>query len=367
MQRMSGQSHEVEEMDEVAPKTFSEREFYLREFRGRTLALAVPGGEEGVDPGVLQELAREGCRSVVLAPAPRFLERLAARPVLSGDHPRLEAELWRSLRGSSVVGVDLGGAEFLSRCGDLALRLGVFKLVCVDVRGGLVVRGGERRSFVHLDELRGWLAEGGDGLVGPARLSLWRAVARMLEGGLAALNVCRAEDLALELFTYAGAGTLFTRERYMEVRRLGLDDFDAAHDLLRCGIEEGYLVPRTPEAVDAVLAAGFGAFVEGRDLAGIGALLPCEEGRAGEVGSLYTLTRFLGEGVGAVLIRHAIEEASRRGMSFVFACTTSDRVGAFFERNGFRRVRHEEVPDEKWRGYDPVRRSRVRCYRRDLS
>jgi N-acetylglutamate synthase-like GNAT family acetyltransferase len=41
-------------------------------------------------------------------------------------------------------------------------------------------------------------------------------------------------------------------------------------------------------------------------------------------------------------------------------------VAGFFERNGFRRVAETEVPEEKWRDYDPRRRPRVRCLRREL-
>jgi len=68
-------------------------------------------------------------------------------------------------------------------------------------------------------------------------------------------------------------------------------------------VDEGYLAPRPPEDVERVLASGFGAFVEGRHLAGIGALLVYPGRKVGEVASLYTLTRFLGEGVGHNLVR----------------------------------------------------------------
>jgi amino-acid N-acetyltransferase len=62
----------------------------------------------------------------------------------------------------------------------------------------------------------------------------------------------------------------------------------------------------------------------------------------------------------------ALAEASLRGLQYIFACTVSERVGAFFERNGFRTVAAEELPAAKWRDYDPERRDRVRCYRREL-
>jgi N-acetylglutamate synthase-like GNAT family acetyltransferase len=199
------------------------------------------------------------------------------------------------------------------------------------------------------------------------RLRLWREIADMLDAGLPAINVCAPEGLGDELFTYAGSGTLFTRDRYVTVRPLGVDDFDAAHDLLRRGVEEGYLAPRDEAEVDALLAAGFGAFVEGRDLAGIGSLLPSLDGRGAEIAGLYTLTRFLGEGVGFSLVAYALTEAEHRALRYVFACTVSERVGAFFERNGFESVDAIELPEAKWRDYDPERRDRLRCYRRALA
>jgi amino-acid N-acetyltransferase len=112
-----------------------------------------------------------------------------------------------------------------------------------------------------------------------------------------------------------------------------------------------------------VLAGGFGAFVEGRHLAGIGALILHPDGRSGEIASLYTLTRFLGEGVGAELVSHALVQARPLGVERVFACTTQERVGAFFERMGFALADSCELPAARWEGYDPDRRARLRCYR----
>jgi amino-acid N-acetyltransferase len=198
----------------------------------------------------------------------------------------------------------------------------------------------------------------------PERIGLLREIERALDAGVAAVNLSTLEGLADELFTYAGSGTLFSRKRYVEVRPLGLDDYDPANDLIARGVAEGYLAPRTPEDVEAVLVNGFGAFVEGVHLAGIGALLA--QGSGGEIASLYTLTRFLGGGIGGHLIRFAVERANQAGMRFVFACTTSERVVAFFEANGFRAVGPDEIPDAKWDGYDPERRARLRCLRLDL-
>lgn len=349
---------------------FSEREFYLREFRGRTLAIAVPGEEtaalDAVVP-VLEALERGGSRVLLLSCDAAALEQRLEGRVIDAEHPRVEGEAWRRLGERPRLGVRVAdGPRFAGGCRELALRLGIFKLVWIDRRGGLRAADGKRHSFLHLGELHSLLDAKGGGLLNSERFDLWREVASMLEAGLPAVNVCAAEGLDEELFTYAGSGTLFTRERYMHVRRLGIDDFDAAHDLIRRGVEEGYLAARSVDEIDAVLAWGFGAFVEDRHLAGIGALLPGGEDRSGEIAALYTLTRFLGEGVGDSLVGFACARARDLGLASVYACTTSERVGAFFQRNGFLEVSQQEIPEAKWRCYDPERRARVRCYRRAI-
>jgi len=354
---------------EARSESFSERAFYLSEFRGRTLAIAAAAAELG-RPGalesVLQELGGNGTRVVLMSDEPQALEAVVPGPLVDASEPRLEGEVWRGFAKAPQVGVWVGGDEpFARRCREIALRLGLAKLVWIDAGGGLCEPDGRRDSFVDLEDLRRRLREGLEG-ESASRAAFLREVEMALEAGLAAVNLCTLEGLSEELFTYAGSGTLFTRERYVTVRRLGLEDYDAAHALVSRGVAEGYLAPRSEEAVDRVLANGFGAFVEGSHLAGIGALLDHPEAAAAEIVSLYTLTRFLGEGVGAHLVGFALDRARREGRGFVFACTTSDRVAGFFERNGFRRVEEDEIPEEKWRDYDPRRRPRVRCLRREL-
>lgn len=354
------------------PAAFSEREFYLREFRGRTLAVAVPAeAEERLAriAAVRATLAHGGARVLLLSPDRAALEKALGGEVLPAEASSLESAAWRRLRAAGSAGMAVpgaGDADFAAACRRLAARLGLFKLAWLDARGGLRDAAGRRRSFVNLEELRALLGEEGAGLATREREPLWREVAAMLEAGVPAVNVCSPAGLDEELFTYAGSGTLFTRERYVAVRRLALDDFDAAHDLFQRGVEEGFLAPREAEQVDAVLAHGFGAFVEGRYLAGIGALVPGGDGRSGEIASLYTLTRFKGEGVGGHLVAAALRYAREKGLAYVYACTTSEAVGSFFRRSGFRAVDCASLPEAKWRGYDAERLGRLRCYRREV-
>ena len=347
---------------------FSEREFYLQEFRGRTLAIACPPKLLLRDPdalgGVAATLARHGSRVLAISSRRAALEAVVGERVIPASTRALETVVWRALRPTGRVGILAGGREsFAVQLRELAVRLGVFKVVWIDPAGGFTDRSGRRLSFVHLDELHELLAE--RRRHSKRRRALLREIAAMLEGGVPAVNVCDLAGLDEELFTYAGSGTLFTRKRYVVVRELGLDDFDAAHDLIARGVAEGYLAPRPPRAVDEVLAHGFGAFVEGRHLAGIGALLTFPDAPGvGEIASLYTLTRFLGEGVGQHLVAFAIRRARAAKLRRVFALTTRPRVGAFFERLGFEPVGLDAVPASRWRGYDRRRRRRLLCYQR---
>ncbi len=348
------------------PEGFSEKAFYLNEFRGRTLAIAASEADlraPAALESVLKELEGNRTRVVLLSASAEAAAGVLDTAVLHGDASPLEGAVWRALRASSRVGVELAVADgFAKAACDVARRLGVLKLVWIDARGPLVGASGEPLSFVHLEELRALLRDGRAG----ERAPLLRDFEAAIEAGLRAVNLCALDALADDLFTYAGAGTLFTRERYLELRRLSIDDFDAADDLVARGVGEGYLAARTPAEVEEVLSNGFGAFVEGVHLAGIGALLHHEADRAGEIVSLYTLTRFLREGVGAHLVDFALGRAADLGCRYVFACTTSDRVVRFFERMGFAPVGPEDVPREKWLHYDAERRERVRCLRREI-
>jgi amino-acid N-acetyltransferase len=345
---------------------FSEKGFYLAEFRGRTLAIAARAAELARPAPLeqlLKELAANQTRVVLVTTDAGVAAALVGSQPNRAADPSLETAVWRSLlRAPHAAVVAPDGEGFLHAWREVALRLGLHKLVVVDPEGGLRKPGGSTGSFVGLEELRGSLRGPGEG-EGARRAALLREIDLALGAGLGAVNLCTLEGLADELFTYAGSGTLFTRERYVAVRKLGLDDYDLAADLVSKGVAEGYLAPRSAGEVERVLVAGFGAFVEGSHLAGLGALLEHAEERAGEIASLYTLTRFIGEGVGAHLIGFALERARQRALSYVFACTTAERVALFFERQGFRRVAPGEVPASKWRDYDPERRQRVVCLR----
>jgi N-acetylglutamate synthase-like GNAT family acetyltransferase len=356
------------------PHPFSEREFYLAEFRRRSIGIAWPETEPFVrEPlaEVVALLVANGSRVVILSPQEEVVEIGSALPAIDFGEANFAPLLWRRLRDRGHAGLLVSSESFEADCLQAALTLRLAKVVWVQSNPPIQrLDGAGRVSVVDLAHLEALLTdrarEGEPALrIQPGREDLLGAIRGMLDGGIPSVNVCAAEQLAEELFTYAGAGMFFTRDRYAEVRPLAIDDFDPASDLIARGEADGYLVPRDAKSRDEVLAHGLGVFIEGRYLAGIGAILPHPSENAGEIASLFALTRYVGEGVGSQIVRYAMDRASRDGLAYLFSCTTSDRVEAFFLRHGFRRVSPDDVPKAKWDSYDPKRRSRVRCMRFD--
>lgn len=392
---------------------FGEKEFYLEEFRGRSVLIAVAPAAVTARSSLrslgqtVATLARNDTRVVVWWPsvvpgAERRLLAALGRPptkargkvvrhrkkkkvrrvtspivrvrvadlAMPGGDSRLRGALWARLRQGRlcVLGIT-GPAAYPRHPMELAASLRIPKVVLVDPRGGLEAPGG-RLSFVDENVLETVLREGQAEWTGIGdRRSLLVAVREALDGGVEQVNLCAPDGIAEELFTYVGSGTLFTEGDYTRVGPLGIDDFAQAERLLERGERAGLLKMRTPEEVAHLLAAGYGVTVCGRHLAGVAGLLtvPYAAERAGEIVGLYTITRFKGEGLGERLVERILAEAESMGLEYVFAVTLDERAQQFFERMGFGRVDSDEVPASKWKGYDTRRRELVITYRRSLA
>ena len=179
------------------------------------------------------------------------------------------------------------------------------KLVLVEPAGGIASPTAATLSFMDEAMLTAVLQPGQAEWAGLAtRRDTLDAVRAALRGGVHAVNLCTLDGLARELYTYEGSGTLFTREDYCRIERLGIDDFEEVERLIARGQREGYLKPRTPAEVARILhqrlrrrdrLAPFRRRVRpgGRAYRGE---------RVGEIVGLYTITRFKGEGVGGRLV-----------------------------------------------------------------
>ncbi|MEO8601602.1 MAG: GNAT family N-acetyltransferase [bacterium] len=393
----------------VPAELFGEKEFYLDEFHSHTLCFAValedcerPGAIESLG-SVLRELIANETRAIVLLGIPkgcdrstelRRIRRRLQRWVLAEDAAR-RFPLIRGRRSASESFVDLSGRSvdavlttawvtlrrqpllvglvererLVELAQELAGRLRVHKLVLMHPDGGIGALDGQPLSFMDDAMLTTMLQPGQAEWAGLAgRRAIFDAVRAALRAGVRSVNLCTLEGLARELYTYDGAGTLFTLEDYCRVERLGIDDFEEVERLIARGQREGYLKPRALEDVAQILLNGFGAEIGSHHFAGVCGLETgaFRDDRVGELVGLYTITRFKGEGVGGRLLERALAEGRTLGLRYVFACTLDERAEAFFTRHGFHSVTPDDVPAAKWVGSDRQRRARIKVLRHEL-
>ncbi len=372
--------------------SFSEKSFYLEEFYGKSLLFAFvpPAGYRISDfnslvqtfrqlkrnqtrcivivsPSALPKLARRMGRMTPSGPVPVFNPSLGVR---SRPYPPdgAVAQIWEGLRAGSIVVAstnDDDPDDLVVFAQELASRLRVFKLIFLDRQGGLLDRKGDRLSFLESKRISRSLGK----TRSRVRRAIIRSAARALRNGVGSVNLVAPREVYEELFSFIGAGTLFTETQYGNVRAISIDDFEEVEALIVRGQDEGFLLARSSEQIARLLPSCFGYRVGDEHLAGICALLtdPYRRERAGEITALYTLTRFQGEGVAVELVKEVVSEARVRMLRYVFACTSEERAARFFGRLGFRRVGAKDVPASKWRGYDRARIARLSIFRYELA
>lgn len=389
---------------------FSEKAFFLKAFQGIHLAFVISQGSDltphtlVVFQQVLQALTKQhttnghGGKSLILFQdlpvvtqklEPLFsslastLLRLRLDDAFYFDKAgprRVPKVLWQPSKQTEqphLVAVGLAAdtlQKFEEKILDISLVLRMSRLVWVDAGGGMADATGQIMAFLNGSRLSDILRK--DNVSSDPRWHLLKIFRLLLMGGVKAISFCRLADLDQELFTYQGCGSFFSQQPYCRVRRLGLDDFELAADIIRKGEQEGFLLARSEEAVSEVLAESYGAFILEGHLAGLCALKTAhyQSEKAGEIVSLYTLTRFQGTGVGVQLLRSLVRDAKRLGLRYLFACTQHEWVANFFTHShfnhpwdGFHLVDTDQVPPKKWLGYDPNRKKQVICLRLDLT
>lgn len=349
-----------------------EREFFVEEFRGTTIVVALPQ----IDTATLAAAGRTvdaftagDTRFVFVVPADRVAvtaDSLGGRAV---DGPPtwnddFVADLWLAVTDAKRVVVGADPAALAHTAGAVSTSVRAAKMVLTDQGGGW---GTPPRSYADIDlhgeRLAAHLAARGLDDYAPA-------AQEALVGGAYSVNLCRAEDLDYELLTFDGRGTVLTHGRYLHLTPLQVDDFARVETLVAQGVREGILKPRSRAEIARMAAGGLGARVlRTGHLAGVVGLEVDRYAGTGyaEVSGLITVAEFSGLGAGSLLIDGLFELARARGLTHVFAVTVSDSAADFFVRRGFREVGHTDVPEAKWDGYDAGRLDAARCFLRPVT
>ncbi|OZD10461.1 GNAT family N-acetyltransferase [Rhodococcus sp. 06-235-1A] len=350
----------------------SERDFFIEEFRGVTIVVALPvlsaAGLQAVSRTV-GEFTTGDTRFIFVVPTDCVSDTATAVGGLAMDgssawSDEAIARLWLAIADSECVVIGSESSAVARTAGSVAASVRASKMVLTDPGGGW---GTPPRSFadidLHRERLTRHLAERGLD-------EFPHAAQEALAGGAYSVNLCRAEDLEFELFTFDGRGTVLTQGRYLHLASLQVDDFPAIEALVAQGVREGVLKQRSRIEIARMAAGGLGARVlRTGHLAGIVGLETDRYAGTGfgEVSGLITVAEFSGLGAGGLLIDGLIELCRERGIANLFAVTVSGEAADFFARRRFIEVGRQDVPAAKWEDYDVDRLESARCFLRAVS
>lgn len=127
-------------------------------------------------------------------------------------------------------------------------------------------------------------------------------------------------------------------------RKAVATDVPALHILILNYAEKGIMLPRSEEALHALLDTFIVAESNGT-LIGCGSLCRLGEDLV-EIRSLGIVEGYKGRGIGGRLVEQLIDEARKLGISKVMALTYEV---AFFEKNGFLVTPKDVFPEKVWR------------------
>lgn len=245
----------------------------------------------------------------------------------------------------------------------VAVRLNAQKLVFLMETDG--VRNGRRQLLTELS------TRDADALLRKAKAKLPPDVQHYLPCAVRACDngvkrahlISRHLDgaLLLELFTRDGVGTMVAATALAHLRSATIDDVGGILRIIEPLEEQGVLVRRSRERLEAeierfVVAEHDGAIV------GCAALYAFPDERVGELAALAVHPDFRREGYGEALVGEIEGRARKLKLGALFVLTT--RTAQWFLERGFRNATIADLPQQKQALYNYQRKSQV--YRKKL-
>jgi N-acetylglutamate synthase-like GNAT family acetyltransferase len=234
-----------------------------------------------------------------------------------------------------------------------AVELGTKKIFFPGSEPGLYING-KCKSYPSVDQVREALEQLADLNLPPERVRFLIDQQEQHDVDIVLIEARRGA-IYEEVFTHAGAGTLFTCEYPNILRPATEADVRDIMALMQPNISDGSFKPITEDALLSIIRH-FMVYSVNDQIVAAASLV--DYGDSCEVAKLCTLPRFQARGRARALVRALLEEAQKRGRRAVFALTVHPHVGEFFERLGFKPVAREELPEEWKAGYDFSRPSK---------
>ncbi|MES2626868.1 MAG: amino-acid N-acetyltransferase [Pseudomonadota bacterium] len=161
--------------------------------------------------------------------------------------------------------------------------------------------------------------------------------------------------LLIELFTRDGIGTLITQEMYEQLRPATIKDVGGILELIEPLEEEGVLVHRSRELLEAEIEQFVIIEREGMIIA-CGALYP-QDAQSGEVACMATHPEYRNHSRGQMILEQIEKNARKLGLGRLFVLTT--KSPHWFVERGFVASSVDDLPEKKKSLYNYQRNSKI--------
>ena len=163
-------------------------------------------------------------------------------------------------------------------------------------------------------------------------------------------------SLLLELFRHDGVGTMITKNLLEIIRPAKIDDLGGILQLIAPLEQNGTLVPRGREKLEAELPL-FSVVEHDNYILGCAALYPFVEEKMAEMACFSIDASMQGAGLGTRILKHMEQRAKTAGLTHLFVLTT--RAAHWFLKNGFVAGDVDDLPANKKQMYNWQRRSQI--------
>jgi amino-acid N-acetyltransferase len=239
-----------------------------------------------------------------------------------------------------------------------AIALKADKLLIYGNEAGILDQDGERISKLSADEAQALIKQ-------KIAQSGIDDELRNLELGVKACNatvkrsqVISYEDdgaLLIELFTRDGIGTLITQELYEQLRPATIKDVGGILELIEPLEQEGVLVHRSRERLEAEIDQ-FSVISRDGTIIACAALYP-QDSNTGELACLATHPEYRNHNRGQMLLEQIEKNARKLGLSKLFVLTT--KSPHWFVERGFVPSEVDALPEKKKSLYNYQRNSKI--------
>ena len=166
------------------------------------------------------------------------------------------------------------------------------------------------------------------------------------------------EALLSEVFSNEGVGTLVHANDYQAIRRAHKKDARTIIRLIKSGVDNDELLPRTMAEIERQIGNFFVFEVDG-NLAACVALHHFPKEKMAEMACVYVAEQYENKGIGSRLMKYVEDQARAAGAETLF-CLSTQAVNYFVQKGGYRPGTAKDLPNGRRQIYKTNgRRSQV--------